>query len=387
MQNVGLSNAAFSNIVGTIYDCALDPTRWPDAIREVCRASNFFAGAIDVTELSSGSSHLHQYWNFDPVWLERLMPDYGADIAEIWTSIPNLMTRPLDEPLCVTRDTPQFVTTEFRYYREWVRPQGFIDAAMLMVLRERNRIGALSMSRHESTGGVTDRDLQVIELLAPHLRRAVAISDVLNMQTIKIGTFEGAFDLLQAGVLFADHDCKIIHANRAARAMLEKGSPIQSVHGELKTQLPQTTAAVKKAVAVATEPAIGRMGIGVPVPQSEGDPAYVHVLPLMTGDTRSRLAPRASAALFVTVKDGGAGPPAEAIAAVFDLSSAEIRVLQLLLAGRAPSEIAGDLGLAMPTVRSHLASTYAKTGTSRQSDLIRLATQLAGPVGQVIRAG
>jgi DNA-binding CsgD family transcriptional regulator len=271
--------------------------------------------------------------------------------------------------------------TETRYYREMVRPYGYIDATALLVLRERDRIGSISMSRHESAGAVTDPDLQVIQLLAPHLRRAVAISDVLNMQTIKIGTFEGAFDLLQAGALFVDHDCKIVHANRAARAMLEKGSPIQSVHGELKTRLPQTSAALKKAVAVAMEPAIGRMGIGVPVPQSEGDPAYVHVLPLMTGDTRSRLAPRASAALFVTVKDGGTGPPAEAIAAVFDLSSAEIRVLQRLLAGRAPAEIADDLGLAMPTVRSHLASIYAKTGASRQSDLIRLATQLAAPVG------
>jgi DNA-binding CsgD family transcriptional regulator len=128
------------------------------------------------------------------------------------------------------------------------------------------------------------------------------------------------------------------------------------------------------------EPAIGRLGIGVPVPQSDGDPVYIHVLPLMTGDTRSRLAPRASAALFVATKDGGAGPSAEAIAAVFDLSPSEIRVSQLLLAGRTPARIADDLGLAMPTVRSHLASIYSKTGTSRQSDLIRLATQLAGPV-------
>ena len=65
--------------------------------------------------------------------------------------------------------------------------------------------------------------------------------------------------------------------------MLENGSPIQSVDGELKTALPQTTTALKKAVAVADEPAIGRLGIGVPLRQSDGDPACIHVLPLMTG--------------------------------------------------------------------------------------------------------
>jgi DNA-binding CsgD family transcriptional regulator len=183
--------------------------------------------------------------------------------------------------------------------------------------------------------------------------------------------------------MFVDHGRKIIHANRAARAMLEKGSPIRSVHGELKTPLVRTTAALKKAIAVVAEPAIGRMGIGVPVPQSASDPAYIHVLPLITGDTQSRLALRASVAVFVTVWDGAAGPPVEAVAAVFDLTAGEVRVAERLLAGRTPARIAEDLGLAMPTVRSHLGSIFAKTGTSRQSDLVRLATQLAAPIGRV----
>jgi hypothetical protein len=35
--------------------------------------------------------------------------------------------------------------------------------------------------------------------------------------------------------------------------------------------------------------------------------------------------------------------------------------------------------LAMPTMRSHLANIYAKTGTAGQSDVIRLAAQLVSP--------
>jgi DNA-binding CsgD family transcriptional regulator len=211
-----------------------------------------------------------------------------------------------------------------------------------------------------------------------------SIFDVSGL--IEIATFEGAFDLLQAGVIFVDHDCKIIHANRAARAMLEKGSPIRSAHGELKTPLLRTTAALEKAVALVAEPAIGRMRIGVPVWQSDGDPAYIHVLSLMTSDTHSRPQLCASAAVFVTVWDGAAGPPVEAVAAVFDLTAGEIRVAERLLMGRTPAEVAEDLALAMSTVRSHLASIFAKTGTSRQSDLVRLATQLAAPTGPVTSA-
>src|SRR5262249_17834421 len=63
-----------------------------------------------------------------------------------------------------------------------------------------------------------------------------------------------------------------------------------------------------------------------------------------------------------------------------------IRIAERLLTGRTPAEIARDLALAMSTVRSHLASIFAKTGTSRQGDFVRLATQLAAPIGRVTPA-
>jgi DNA-binding CsgD family transcriptional regulator len=381
MQDQALSTAELSDVVGTIYDCALDPAVWPDAIREVCRVANFIAGLIDVTDLSSRSIRLQQYWNYDRAWIEFAIRDCAEESVRTWSNVRNLMARPLDEPLCLTREIPRSIWSQARLYTDHSTPVGYIDCVALVVLRERNRVGSMALSRHESAGPVTDRDMEVMQLLAPHIRRAVVISDVLNMQAIRIGTLEGAFDLLQAGVIFVDADCKVIHANRSAAAMLAKGSPVQSVHGDLRTNLPQATAALRKAVAVATEPSIGRLGIGVPVPQPDGEPAYVHVLPLQTGETRSRLAPRAAAAVFIAVGGNLAGAPAEAIATVFDLTVAEIRTVERLLAGRSAAEIADDLGLAMPTVRTHISNILAKTGTARQTDLILLATQLAAPVG------
>jgi DNA-binding CsgD family transcriptional regulator len=376
-----LSNADFSGVVGTIYDCALDPALWPDAIREVCRVTNCAAGLIDVTDLELGRTRLHLTWNYDLDLLAKMQGYAAAEVAAMWASVPNLMTRPLDDPLTAQRDLAPELLANSRYFNEWALPLGYSDTIQLMVLRQRDRIGALGLSRRIGDGEVTDRDLDVMRLLAPHIRRAVAISDVLNMQAIKISTFESALDLLQAGVLFVDRECRI-HANLSARSMLKDGAPIHSVRGELRTHLPQTTAALKKAVAVAVETAIGGQGIGVPLPQPDGDPAHIHVLPLMTGETRPHLAAGAAAALFITARENGDAPPAEAIAAVFDLSPAEIRVLERLIAGRTPAEVADDLGSALPTVRTHLSNIFAKTGTTRQADLVLLAVALAAPVRQ-----
>jgi DNA-binding CsgD family transcriptional regulator len=371
----------FSHAVECIYDCALDPRRWPEAIKEVCAAARCMAGAIAVTDFITGATRLQQHWGYAPGWLER-MAHYAPEIAEMWSSIPNLHSRPLDEPVVVLRDGPP-AQLRSRYYQEWVRPQGIIDAISLTVLRQRDRIGECSLSRHESAGAVTDRDIAIVRLLAPHIRRAVAISDVLDMQAITVGTFEASLDLIATGIVLVDGEANIIHANRAAQAMLASGSLIRSERGVLRTYRPETSAALRAAIAKAAgdEVAIGSAGIGVPAPQANDEPALIHVLPLMRGDVRARLAPRASAALFITRAADDLGPSPTALAALFDLSAAEVRTLERLLAGDTLPEIAGKLGVAMTTVRTHLAHIFDKTGTSRQADLIRLAATFSPRAG------
>src|SRR5262249_45449816 len=148
--------AAFSHAVECIYDCALDPARWPEAIRALSAATRCMAGVIGVTDLITGAARLQQHWGYGPGWLERMV-QYGPEIAEIWSNIPDLHTRPLDEPVVMARELDREVVQRNRYYNEWVRPQGIIDAIGLAVLRQRDRIGEFSLSRHESEGIVTER--------------------------------------------------------------------------------------------------------------------------------------------------------------------------------------------------------------------------------------
>jgi DNA-binding CsgD family transcriptional regulator len=370
---------AFSHVIECIYDCALDPARWPQAIREVCTAARCMAGVVGVTDLMGGAARLLQAWGYEPASLERMV-HYAPDVSEMWRSIPDLQTRPLDEPFVVSRDAP--VMLRSRYYNKFVQSQGIIDTISLIVLRQRNRIGEFSLSRHESAGAVTERDIAIARLLAPHIRRAVAVGDALDMQDMTVRTFEASLDLITTGVVLVDGDTKIIHANRVARSMLARGSPIRSERGALRTSRPETSAALKAAVAEAVrdETAIGGAGLSVPAPQANGEAALIHVLPLMR-DVRARIASGASAALFITVAADGVGPPPATLAALFRLSAAEARTLERVLAGDTLAEAARKLGIAVATVRTHLAHTFDKTGASRQADLIRLAAKFSAPVG------
>jgi DNA-binding CsgD family transcriptional regulator len=374
--------AAFSQTVGSIYDCALDPARWPDAIREICDATRCFAGVIAVNDLTAGVGLLQQHWNFSQDWIDRMVL-YGPEIAELLSSVPDLQTRPMDEPILGLRDFDPALVRRSRYYNEWVRPQGVVDAIVLTVLRQRGRFGNVALSRLEDVGLVTDRDLAILRLLAPHIRRAVTISDVLDMRAVTIGTFEASLDLIATGMVLVNSDGRIMHANRAARSMLDAGSPIRSDRGQLRAFMPETTTALEAAIAkgAGKEGEIGAAGIGVPAPQADGAPTLIHVLPLASGDFRARIAPGASAALFITPARDGFGAPPAALAALFDLSPAETRTLERLIAGDTPAEAVAALGIALPTIRTHLAHIFEKTGTSRQAELVSLAAKFSPPVG------
>jgi DNA-binding CsgD family transcriptional regulator len=137
-------------------------------------------------------------------------------------------------------------------------------------------------------------------------------------------------------------------------------------------------AAVRQAAE--NEAAIGKRGFGIPAPRADGAPSVLHVLPLRHGALRPGLAPAAAAAIFVAPATLPPAAPSEALAAFFDLTKAEARVFERIAAGETQSGIARMLGVELSTVKTHLLRIFAKTGTRRQADLVKLGASLALPV-------
>ena len=70
----------------------------------------------------------------------------------------------------------------------------------------------------------------------------------------------------------------------------------------------------------------------------------------------------------------------EAVATLYNVTPAEMRVLAGVLEGTAAADVAKGLELSEATVRSHLKSIFAKTGTSRQSELVSRVSALSLPL-------
>jgi DNA-binding CsgD family transcriptional regulator len=373
-----LSPQALSQLVGSIYDCALDPSRWDRTLADVKDALDCHNAGLYLNDLRLDRFVFSKAVGIDPHWLgvaAKHASEINAVYAKALASWPSL-----DRPHVVSRDIPADYLEASPYFNEFGKPQGLVDVLAYFLMHTPARLSALAFGRHERHGLIGEREIELGGLLLPHIRRAVMISDVLDARTIERTRMAEALDALRCGMVLADARGAILHANRAAEDMLRSGGPIMRARGVLAANTPAAATELRDAIALAArdEAGIGKTGLAIVLTAPGEPPVVAHVLPLTGSELRTRLEPAAVAAVFI-----GAAPDeqhaAHTVAAAFGLTPAETRVLASLLAGRTLAETAADRGIAPTTAKSHLENIFSKTGVARQADLMRLGTGLVPP--------
>jgi DNA-binding CsgD family transcriptional regulator len=251
-----------------------------------------------------------------------------------------------------------------------------------VVLRQARRLAVFGANRHESAGQLANNERTMMRLLVPHIRRAVAISDILDIRKLETHALAAVLDSFSTGVVVVGDRGRILHANDSARAMFSAAGPVSASAGFLKVHDADAHRELADTIAVAqrNEADIGSAGIGVALGGSGGEPSIAHVLPLAHGDLRTRLVPQATAAVFITRAEDKPAMNLQAVADSFGLTPAEGRVLEQLAGGATVAEAAEGLGTSLYTAKTHLARIFSKTGAARQADLIALIHRLVPPI-------
>jgi DNA-binding CsgD family transcriptional regulator len=368
-----------SDLIGSIYDCALDPTRWEAAVRGICRQFAYDVGMMSVLRFLTGVSTMQVAVGVTPEWAARSAKAQD-DVIDAWGGPERVMAYPLDEPVIASRIAGPEALAGKRYLREWAHPQGIRDAIAVAIARAPAMLGNIAFSRREPAEALGDREIEQLRLIAPHIRRAVMIGDLFDMKAIEASTFASLVDGFAFGLVLVDAELDVVHANPAAQAMMRAYQPLRAEKGKFVLPIPASQNALERAVRQAANDAarLGGRGIGIPM-MGSGGPAVIHVLPLRIGRVEHQVGPRAVAALFIAAAGPALNIPYDALAAIYDLTPAETRIFELIAASRTQAEISEALGIATNTVKFHIRNLFAKTGCHRGTDLSRLAASLAGP--------
>ncbi len=369
-----------TDLIGSLYDSAITPSNWPIALGEIYRSLGFSNVALSINGLTDGAMSNQLVLGIEPYWAQR-MSLYGQDIVDLWGGPARIAGMPLYEPLMTSQIADPQVFATNPYVTEWSAPQGLVDSLGMGLHRDSRMVATLGMGVHESAGEVGPIELDVMRALAPHLRRAIVLGELLERRALEVATFEALLETIAVPILLLAQNAQLVHANLAARQMLDAGTLMTSIRGTLHLHDAIAERQLLNCIDIAArqETALGRKGITVPLRGPAGETAAATVLPLMTGAVRANLVPRAVASVFVSPHQQ-AESALDAFAMLHDLTPAEARIAELISNGLTPNEISIEIGVARTTVRTHLQSALEKTNSRRQLELALLLRSFRPPV-------
>jgi DNA-binding CsgD family transcriptional regulator len=362
---------ALSNLIGEIYDAAIDPTMWRRALASSCAFVGGSSAVLFWHDAAAERSEALHLFNEDPhytqLYFEKYMPMNPVFPAATFMDAGVVHT---------TNDIiPQDELVKTRFYREWVEPQGIVDAIAVNLEKGVLRSSLLNI-RMDATYGFADEEAKRrTRLIVPHFQRAVAIGRLFDQQKAAEAMLTETLDHIEAAVFLIGSSGRVVFANAPAKAMLEDGKLLREKGQLLTAVVPEANRMLRDIFAAAEngDAPVGDRGVAVPLSASPQDRWFAHVLPLKSGK-RQRAAAVYAAVAAVFVRNTALEQPAplEALAKLYKLTASEIRIVDVVLKVGSIKAMAELLGISQATVKTHLQNVFRKTGTSRQGDLVKL---------------
>jgi DNA-binding CsgD family transcriptional regulator len=375
-----ISSAQLTTLIGTIYDAAADPGQWSQFLASLSAMTDGSCAMILMHEAKIPKHTVSSSWGFDPEALQLYQERYGE--LDVWASRGRRGQPKQPGYVCKSESLislPELARTEF--YNDFTRPYDVKHAMFGVVANDCDSLANVSVFRSPAAGPFTDAQLEILQLITPHMQRAFAIHfRFADLQSRALG-FESTIDMIQWGVILIDPRGNVLTMNRSANRHVSDAKGLRLRAGKLcAVQVPESErlmalihAAVKTTVGE-DHSAGGTMLVSRPV----GRPLSLTVAPLRVAGRPKEPA----AVVFIADPDQRTELSGDLLRRGYGLSVAECRLALLLVEGQSLTQIAANTCVSVLTLRTQLKSVFAKTGVKRQGELIQLMLKSSGLVHQ-----
>lgn len=356
-------------LVESIYEAAIIPERWPIVLESLSRLANAVGATLFAVDGTSRVSWVAS----DRI--RHVMETFVSKFAA--TNVRP--QRALAKRYAGFMADAEFISAEDKakevMYTDLLKPNGLAWACGTVVPMPSKDLLVVDIERTDAAGPFSADTLRLLDQFRPHLSRAGVMASRLQLERAT-----GATELLQnlglpAAVLGVKG--RVVAMNQllqglSSQVFVRAFDRITLAHSPASELLQQALENIE------AERADVR---SIAVPASEEAPGLVgHVLPIRR---HAHDIFNSALALFVATPLVGPPPPnAGLLCGLFDLTPAEDRVARAFAEGHSIQSSAVALSVSQETIRTQLKRVLAKTGTSKQSELVRL---LAGTTTIPIR--
>lgn len=360
-------------LIGEIYDSVLHPESWNETLARITGAlcplsweAAFIlwessnppsARFVAATGLAAGIQEIYTavYAGHHP-WSRKFQHYGNGSVVDSF----DIMTR------------EEFYESEF--FRNFLKPYG-IDrlVGVLLDRRDGNRLGLM-------LPGPGDRDVERLKrglrVLAPHMQRAMRISDRIATLDLAAGAARAAADAAPFAIFSLDDQLNILAANaRAGR--YERAGFIRTAQDRFVFTHPPSQKRLLDLVKSPDPAGLAFQTVG------DADRECPVLVARVTRQSAQQLGGvRLGASLIVTLGSSPGETPVveiDRVAQWFGLTPAEARLAVALAAGDTLQDYAALRAVSLNAVRFLLKGIFRKTGANSQAQLVALLARLPAP--------
>ena len=374
-----LSFDQFQKIISCIYDAALDPELWENVIQQMSITFKADQGYMRV--INTKSSHVQHVYahNKDAQW-EKPYKDYYIH-KDPWL---NDILKSKESFISCTHhylSNKEYEALEF--HRDFVVPQKTHYGMGGKIHIKNNLESFLGLNRDKKRQGFEDEYLDALRSFTPHIQKALLINQKTQHDNLKHNLLSDALNQINSPLLLVNKNGGILFINSQAEQLIELRTDISIKNNHLALSSPldhkklgklihQATGkdnSIRQGRAMCFTDSTSNSSISILV--SPINPQIVHI------DTQSN----ENILLALSTHQDQKSLSVELLTGLYNLTPAEARLTANLCQGLSLDEISEKLELSKNTLKSQLRSTFAKTGVSRQAELMRLIN--AGPTGVI----
>ncbi|HEX4111110.1 MAG TPA: helix-turn-helix transcriptional regulator [Stellaceae bacterium] len=358
------------DLVGKVYDAALDERLWSSLAPRIAETFDAPSTALQLRDTRNGAVKLLGLTkNYDSSFLASYESYYAQ--RDVWVDRAvdvGLSTVVASKDLIEDRE---FERTEI--YNDWCRHLDvfYLVGAVLPVTPD--EIGIIGIHRPHDAATFDESDKALVAQLLPHLQRALQIRRRLSIAGVEREAAHETLDRTATATLVVARDGRILLANRKADGLFREGDAIRSLGNRLAVVGRRAGERLSDLIRGAADTASGQAGSpggSMAIERSDRLPLTVLVAPFRPA---RKAAGAALPAAILFVRDPEALSPASlALQGLFGLTPAEATVAAALADGKSANEIAASLNVTLNTARTHVKNILAKTGASRQAQLVAL---------------
>ncbi|MFJ3367007.1 helix-turn-helix transcriptional regulator [Pseudomonas sp. NPDC086251] len=365
LAGLGLDLTRFSQLVGEVYEGALDPKLMANALKSFLKLydANYVTLILRVPD----------------------QPDMGVMIIAgdiegagdvSYMTYPQTNTPFVNQPLDQVFAVDDIMTsTEWEhsaYFKAFCGPNDVYHVMGADISTPDGGKLRFRITRPKRSPNFSANERALCAMFLPHLRRALQLHNLLDRSESLSELYSQAISRLSVATLVLDESGSVLRVNPVAQEILARSDGLKLVGGRLEATYPSDNRELQRLIRGAFSPDAPKSAEAMSVTRPSGLVnlgVVVESIPSLDWAEE-----KGQPAALVYIRDASSKSLASEVVTkqLFNLTKAETALAMELANGLSLEEAAEVLNIRRNTARAHLRSIFSKTGVRRQTELVRI---------------